>query len=534
MAVFDEQYVMSNLSPNNQRPFREPLELPDVANTLDMDDELKADSYTGGLNVNRGILQSLTDKGKEAFGFIKDKGSMIGGGIASAITGIPFLGTAFNAMQRPEYPSDAMSKSFAYGNENSGGDLGYYDALRHGNLNGQDQFGINTVSALGNYPAYYSQYVKDYEDGKYSITSKFGFEKYMHGKNVINKNRERIEKNFFVNDDNDGNDNITYTPPSNNQNGGGGGGGGGAPPGFGSTAQGNYTNQFEGGDPGQGSGNMSADDFSDDTEGTPFAKGGRARYFFGGRVNYKAGGRTNYVRGGAAQDMGNAENQAASAAAAGTSTSAPGPGDTGGEGGNNPSDGSDTQFSGGDNGGGNPPTNIENPFGYEDNTPPINVKNPFGYENNIMKSVLSSRYGTDLEEDIPKFTMENMFGITSQVPENMQLAKVYGAPELTKFGATPGTFMDTDKFNDMEKYQELANKQMSFDPVDGSYRGKQPSAIRESIALGDALYGINMDNIPKDFLETQADYKNQKILGDIKFSKGGRAMFKNGGLASIL
>ena len=68
MAVFDEQYVMSNLSPNNQRPFRDPLELPDVANTLDMDDELKANSYTGGLNVNRGILQSLTDKGKEALG----------------------------------------------------------------------------------------------------------------------------------------------------------------------------------------------------------------------------------------------------------------------------------------------------------------------------------------------------------------------------------------------------------------------------------------------------------------------------------
>jgi hypothetical protein len=56
-------------------------------------------------------------------------------------------------------------------------------------------------------------------------------------------------------------------------------------------------------------------------ENSPFAKGGRAGYFFGGRVNFKAGGRTNYVRGGAAQDMGNAENQAASAAAAGPSSS---------------------------------------------------------------------------------------------------------------------------------------------------------------------------------------------------------------------
>jgi hypothetical protein len=230
-------------------------------NRLDMDDELKADSYTGGLNVHRGILQSLTDKGKEAFGFIKDKGSMIGGGVASAITGVPFLGTAFNAMRRPEYPSDAMSKSFAYGNENSGGDLGYYDALRHGNLTGQDQFGINTVSALGNYPAYYSQYVKDYEDGKYSTSSKFGFEKYMHGKNVINKNRERIEKDFFVNDNNDGNDNVTYTPPVvNNQN----DGGGDRDPNQGNTQTG-YGKSGMGRDP-------------DDR----MAKGGRVGYYFGG------------------------------------------------------------------------------------------------------------------------------------------------------------------------------------------------------------------------------------------------------------
>jgi hypothetical protein len=45
-------------------------------------------------------------------------------------------------------------------------------------------------------------------------------------------------------------------------------------PGFGKTTAGNYTNQFQGGDPGL------------------MAKGGRVGYFFGGRVNYKAGGRT--------------------------------------------------------------------------------------------------------------------------------------------------------------------------------------------------------------------------------------------------
>ena len=74
--------------------------------------------------------------------------------------------------------------------------------------------------------------------------------------------------------------------------------------------------------------------------------GGRAGYFFGGRVNYKAGGRINFRGGG--MDMGNEANQAQSAAM-GNNTSAPGPGDTGGEGGNNPRDGSDTQFGDGNN-----------------------------------------------------------------------------------------------------------------------------------------------------------------------------------------
>jgi len=126
-------------------------------------------------------------------------------------------------------------------------------------------------------------------------------------------------------------------------------------PGFGITAAGNYTNQFDGGDPGQGQGSndhdggASADAQSDDAAGAGgYAKGGRAGYFFGGRVNYKKGGRINFRGGGmdaSSDDFGG-----------GT----PGPGDTGGEGGTNPSDGSDTQFGGNNNnnngGNNNPPT----------------------------------------------------------------------------------------------------------------------------------------------------------------------------------
>ena len=260
MAVFDEQYVMSNLSPNNQRPFRDPLELPDVANTLDMDDELKADSYTDNLNVNKGILQSLTDKGKEAFGFLKNKGSRTVGGIASAITGIPFLGTAFNALQRPEYPSDAMSKSFAYGNENAGNNYGYYDQLRHGNLTGQDEFGINTISYLGNYPAYYANFKREMdkkkkEDINYKMNT-FNQRKYNHAELVAAANQERIEKDFFVNDDNDGNDIINIPTVVNNQNDGRG--------------------QFD------GAASRAEYDRDPTSYSGSFNKGGRVGYFFGG------------------------------------------------------------------------------------------------------------------------------------------------------------------------------------------------------------------------------------------------------------
>ena len=122
----------------------------------------------------------------------------------------------------------------------------------------------------------------------------------------------------------------------------------------------------------------------------------------------------------------------------------------------------------------------------------------------------------------------DMIGTTPDT-DYTQLAKVYGAPELTEWGATPGMFKDTAKFNDMQKYQEIANQQMNITDK-GEYIGKEPSAIRKSIDLGKSLYGINMENVPKDFLETKEDFKNQKILGDIKFNEGGLVnFFKNGG-----
>jgi hypothetical protein len=92
--------------------------------------------------------------------------------------------------------------------------------------------------------------------------------------------------------------------------------------------------------------------------------GGRAGYFFGGRVNYKAGGRIGF-KGGGGQIGGTADMSGGNI---------PGPGDTGGEGGDNPSDDSDTQFGGGNDNKqtSNPKTSIMDKIRYN----PI-INNPF-------------------------------------------------------------------------------------------------------------------------------------------------------------
>ena len=112
------------------------------------------------------------------------------GTLMSMASGIPGLGLLINSFT--PNPSDSMSKSFAVGNPNAVFGQDYAG----GRLPGQDAFGINTVSMLGNYPGYYDQYVQDYDAGKYSLNSKFAFDKYLHAKNVVNKNLDRIQKDY--------------------------------------------------------------------------------------------------------------------------------------------------------------------------------------------------------------------------------------------------------------------------------------------------------------------------------------------------
>ena len=128
-----------------------------------------------------------------------------------AMMNVPGLGFVLNAFNRPEYPSDAMSKNFAV--ENYGDPYNYN--MGSGNLTGKDPFGINTVSMFGNYPAYYDQYVRDYEACKYSPKSQFAKDKYAHGLDVVRKNKERIAKDFANTDAEDDYGAGNYIGPVN-------------------------------------------------------------------------------------------------------------------------------------------------------------------------------------------------------------------------------------------------------------------------------------------------------------------------------
>jgi hypothetical protein len=142
------------------------------------------------LGNNTGILSNI--KFPE-FNFPKfDSIKNLPGMAMGALSGIPGVGFMMNALTRPQYPSDAMSRSFAVENyENP-----YNYNMGSGNLTGKDPFGINTISFMGNYPAYYDQYVKDFEAGKYSNTSQFAQDKYTHGLDVIRRNQRRIDEDF--------------------------------------------------------------------------------------------------------------------------------------------------------------------------------------------------------------------------------------------------------------------------------------------------------------------------------------------------
>ena len=109
-------------------------------------------------------------------------------------------------LQRDPMPSDPMSRSFSV--QALGGDpYGYYDQMRAGNITGQDPFGINTISAFGNYPAYADKTFRELSAKKAAGKKLSNFDEArleFYGK-VVEENEKRTSPDgdpyFFGDDD---------------------------------------------------------------------------------------------------------------------------------------------------------------------------------------------------------------------------------------------------------------------------------------------------------------------------------------------
>ena len=112
--------------------------------------------------------------------------------------------------------------------------------------------------------------------------------------------------------------------------------------------------------------------------------------------------------------------------------------------------------------------------------------------------------GPSMMEQYFNTPIEERMATSAGVPKSaVQLTKNYTKEDMEKLGAKdsfgPG---GNDQLDALQDYYEFAQKQFS--------RGKSPSAIRDSANIGSSLYGLNMDLVPKDFLETEQDFKQQK------------------------
>jgi len=218
-----------------------------------------------------------------------------------------------------------------------------------------------------------------------------------------------------------------------------------------------------------------------------FAKGGRAGYFFGGRVNYKAGGRINFRGGGA--DMG-APEKAAERTSKGYGT-AP---DTGSKSGTNDY----SSFE----------QNVNHQKTMRNNQKPkvstidkaINLGSELSYLNNLKNlnvPAIALNFGVNKFRDYIKnknLSEEDKLSYNTALPTNNYTAKLVG-PALAQMRTL-------EKAKGMEQFGG-------------------PFSIEQ---------GNTLDKLK------QMDQEETIYSKPIKFTaaNGGRAMFKNGGLASIL
>ena len=148
-----------------------------------------ADTYGSRIQKeNGGIMRLGFQNGNEVddeegsiLKWLREKGGQLPGMAFSALSGIPGLGFLLGSLKpdpRDKYLGDPYSMQ-----NYTGTDYGYGDQLRHGNLTGQDQFGVNTRSMFGDYQGHYGNFMNDYLSDKIRKT-KFNRDKFEFAKEI--------------------------------------------------------------------------------------------------------------------------------------------------------------------------------------------------------------------------------------------------------------------------------------------------------------------------------------------------------------
>jgi len=168
-------------------------------------------------------LESGINWGRKKIGSGIDLGRMAMRGIGNFMA--PGLGFALGALPR-ETAAQKFNKSFTVGGANMPNDpYGYYNQLRHGNLN-QDPFGRNPVSLFGNYSKNLLGDVNYEGENKFNLAKKNYAQNYFNQKAAVAAPQEDININVTPaslgggNQGNQGNVSGGYTAPDRGDYGG--------------------------------------------------------------------------------------------------------------------------------------------------------------------------------------------------------------------------------------------------------------------------------------------------------------------------
>ena len=120
----------------------------------------------------------------------KDFTKQLPGMALSALSGIPGLGFLINAARPSPIDKYNQARWSVHGrglpgtsHVSSFAPMNYFDTLRHGNLTGQDPFGINTASMFGNYQKHYQDYLNAFNRGEKK--GQFAIDKANYAKKVL-------------------------------------------------------------------------------------------------------------------------------------------------------------------------------------------------------------------------------------------------------------------------------------------------------------------------------------------------------------